>query len=463
MKTLARKIVVGLFLIILLPCNGNFTQARSSRDPDSSSQIALGEADHPWRSEYVLRSIVPPIDMGKFSSLVINPVDNRVYIGFYNYHEGELMYAYQSPDANCGSNNNWHCMQLTNSNDNVGLYASSDIWSQGDIWKLGISFYDLTHRSLKLMLETCFGTVCSYKFSTIDSPNDSTMYIGLHSSFKFYQDGIPILSYQILDSDGSDALMFAHGLPDDYGNCGEDLDAGFWQCDRVDSAEGIGQFASMDVSWNDNIYIAYHDPGSASLKYAMYHGPYGNCGDGNFWECTTVDDPVGATVGLYASMKAPPVEGAPIRIAYYDATNGHLKFFNSGAGITMVVDDMSISDAHRGISLDIDNDNLAVIAYQKIFDQVTPPVLSVARPYLAFDDGFYGNCGDVIAGNQYWRCNTIDYGAENILVGEFVSLAINSHGLARIAYTEEDQVNFTTGLKFIYQVNQTFLPLITKR
>jgi hypothetical protein len=283
-----------------------------------------------------------------------------------------------------------------------------------------------------------------------------------YTSFKFFSNGTPAIAYYISNSLGNDSLMYAYFVGSG-GNCGEEGYAGKWQCDTIQSGSGMGQYASLDISWDDQAYIAYYFESSGNLKLAYYAG-IGNCGPSNQWQCNTLDGTDGTDVGMYASLKAPQSAGGVIRIVYYDKTNGHLKFYNSGFGTPMVVDDMGASLSPRGISMDIDPDGLAVIAYQQIESDFSPPALRISRPYLAYDDGNFGNCGDVPPGYlfQYWRCNTLDNGSQYTDEADYVALSVDSNGLVSIAYTEEDNYSLSTSLKFIYQITQTFLPFLTK-
>ena len=88
---------------------------------------------------------------------------------------------------------------------------------------------------------------------------------------------------------------------------------------------------------------------------------------------------------------------------------------------------------------------------------------------LAHPNFVYGyasvNCGEAPPGflPTYWRCTTLDNGNPNTREADYVSLAVNSRGLVSIAYSEDEIDEPVTSIKFIYQVNQTFLPLLTKQ
>jgi hypothetical protein len=175
----------------------------------------------------------------------------------------------------------------------------------------------------------------------------------------------------------------------------------------------MGQYASLDFSWDDQAYIAYYDAGLGHIKYA-YYGGIGNCGQYNQWICTTIDS-VG-DVGLYASLKAPQYSGDLLRVAYYDPSWG-----------PVVVDNMGTSLSPMGISMDIDKDGYPVIAYQQYATEFSPATLRIVRPYLVFNDNSLGNCGDVPPGYlfQYWHCSTLDNSGQYTEEADFVPCSLN--------------------------------------
>ncbi len=129
----------------------------------------------------------------------------------------------------------------------------------------------------------------------------------------------------------------------------------------------------------------------------------------------------------------------------------------------MVVDDM-FPGTQPGISMDIDQQGYAVIAYQKAGTANYPKMLAIARPYLVFNDGEYGNCGDVlpVLEHQYWRCSTIEAGDYYHLMADYVSVQVNSNNTVGVAYTEHNTTLNTTSLKFASQYHLTYVPLLSK-
>jgi hypothetical protein len=144
-----------------------------------------------------------------------------------------------------------------------------------------------------------------------------------------------------------------------------------------------------------------------------------------------------------------------------------LKLYSTGTGSFSVVDDVGFSTLSRGISLAIDKDSNPIIAYQKIQDRAR---LYIARPYFVYSGIEHGNCGDEILPdypNRYWFCSRLDPGGQYLDAANYVSLAVNSSGLAQVAFSEfyDDQAgDFATSLKYYCQHFQFpfFLPLVKK-
>ena len=163
-----------------------------------------------------------------------------------------------------------------------------------------------------------------------------------------------------------------------------------------------------------------------------------------------------------------------MHVAYYDADNHHLKYAQSGMGNSgncgpsnswqcYKVDDMDPT-LPVGISMKLDPDGYPMIAYQYKATGYPQIVLRIARPYLAYGDASFGNCGDVPPGYLflYWRCTTLDDSGQYYNQGDFISLAINGSGLAVISYSEGDLYYSTTGLKVAYQRAKVYLSFIIR-
>ncbi len=470
MKTGIRISVIIVILILVLLVGVSLTQARQMTNYILPTNTISQEANLPWHSEYVHSTYDPALHHGAYNSIVFRPFDDIPFISYYDASNGDLMLAtfYGNGSGNCGTDNNWHCEALDEDGD-VGRYTSIDVWSDADEnYRIGISYYDVTNQALKYITRSCFNNLCTLWFtSTISAPDSANISIGKYSSLKFGPTGTPTIAYYYENGNplGQESLRLT-SLVDIGGNCGEGSVAGKWNCEIIDRGFGVGQYASLDLTYDGSVYIAYYDAVEGNLKIANFWGIIDDdCYDDNGWYCAVLDGSDGSDVGLFASMTAQHSVGDKLfRIAYYDKSNGHLKYYDSDFG-PVVVDDMSTSLLPMGISMDIDKEDNPVIAYQRTAD-LSGADLRIARPYFEFNDGEFGNCGDVPPGYMflYWRCTTLENGGQYNDEAEFASMAIDSRGRVGIAYSEYDSYYDVTSLKFIYQtLLRTFMPIITKQ
>jgi hypothetical protein len=164
------------------------------------------------------------------------------------------------------------------------------------------------------------------------------------------------------------------------------------------------------------------------------------------------------------------MEGAnDFHIAYYDATNDALYYaFDKGSGGNCGllgsaqcswIDDMQTGYHPLGISMAEGANGKPIIAYQSEFGS-----LNVARPNSLFYGGLGvpGNCGPGYPLGS-WDCETVKryYPIGPVRHGDFVSIALNSYGLATVAYN-----GFITSsdgnLMVAHQRLQVFLPSVVK-
>ena len=467
---------------------GNIVQPARA---DNASAASLA-ASSPWFTSWADSSTSASV--GSYASIAFSPLDNQPYISYYDAVNGNLMLA--SPVAsggNCGTNNRWWCRVVDgdgvgdHSDADVGKYSSIAFWKSTSglvSWKLGITYYDVTNNALKYAVYHKFGlNPASWDIVTIiSSAGSSISGDGTYTSLKYNSGGDPQIAYhawRFTIGGTVGYLKYAQSLTSG-GNCGEDTAAGKWQCDTVDSggtgSSSFGLYASLDVDYGDGLFIAYYDGKNGNLKYAYYAG-IGTCSNG--WECSTIDST--GDVGQFASLRAKQSSSDVLHIAYYDKTNGKLKYATSGwaAGncgsgnswYCMSVDTIGSGMAQVGISLDLDADGYPIIAYQDASQEQGPSILNIARPALAYGIPMgIGNCGDPSCPDpgclfSYFQCNTIDnaaYGYGYVYLADFTSVAVGPTGLATIAYYEVDDYNMDQILKVTYQLYQLYLPLLQK-
>jgi len=476
--------VISLMIILILSFGVNLGQAQQTGETFLPTNTTRNEGNYPWQTdnypwqtgsypwqrEYIDQASYPE-NAGNYASLANQPFSDVPYVSFYNAKYGDLMLAHHAPGSgNCDSyNDDWYCEVVDPGDDNadVGTYTSLNFWADeaNQLWKIGISYHDATHRALKFTGWTCGRTYCTiHNTDTIDLEN-SPYNAGIGTSLAFSPDGAPHIAYYLSNTTGDDYLMLANYVGSG-GNCGVGSAYGMWKCRYIDYGPNVGQYPSLAFSHPDIPNIAYYDGNMGWLKTA-YPKSGGNCGKYNDWQCDTVDDgaPDDANVGKYVSIATNISVITPPRFAYYDQTHGTLKFYsaNWGPHRPVVVDNMGSSDTRMGISLAFDSIDWPVIAYQKIVG--TSKSLYIARNPTAYDDDQLSNCGEQTGGFHKWFCYPLDIARQYLSEAEYVSMSVNTYGLVEIAYSEfynHTASDYATSLKYMFQRFPIFLPLLQK-
>lgn len=467
--------------------SGGSAAQRIQADSLSINTVLNPKADIPWYSTWADETTSTGI--GAYPSIAYSPINDLPYISYYDSVNGNLMLTHYTPDGsgNCGIDNLWYCEVVDgdglngHSGNDVGQYSSLDFYynTATRVWKIGISYYDATQKVLRYAAYIYIPLMGgSWDYVTITPPLAGQEGDGKFTSIKYDQNGNPhiaYLSWRFILVGVVEFLTIASPVSSG-GNCGYGDDAGKWECTEID--DGAGKYASLDIDYSDQVYIAYYDHGYHNLNYAYYIGIGGSCLNG--WECTMIDGD-GTDVGTFASIKAKQNSYDSIHIAYYDATNGKLKYTTSGwtsdgncgpgnSWYCMNVDTMGTGTgmAQTGISLEIDSVGAPIIAYQNASEDLSPAKLGIARPaYVYKGTNNQGNCGGSLPGGvfSYWFCKTLDtagYGKGYISVADHVSLALGPDGRAAIAYYEYDSYNLKTALKVAYQRPSNYLPVIIR-
>jgi hypothetical protein len=191
-----------------------------------------------------------------------------------------------------------------------------------------------------------------------------------------------------------------------------------WHLDELDTPGYTGQHVSVAYHEDlDIILISYYDATNQRLRLARSDGlgPE-DCGPNGVWSCQTLDS--GPDVGQYSSIAVNPVTGG-IGIAYYDATNGHLKYIVFENPHLLVHQTYTIDKGITGVSwtglytsLKYSEDGNPQIAYY--FDNPS----GVDALMLAYYTVTNGDCGYGPIENT-WRCHTIISGEG---MGQYPSL-----------------------------------------
>jgi hypothetical protein len=408
------------------------------------SASTASPASAPWFRD----TVDSPNDVGQHVSVALDSDNGTSYISYYDATYGNLRMAkYVGSSGNCGPDNAWSCETVDSVGD-VGKYSSIAV-DPTDGYPI-ISYYDATNGALKLAIGYVFG----WNIKTIHDPLLGSA--GWYTSLKLDSTGKTRIAYYFSNLMGADSLWYVEHVGGGAGNCTDNN----YQCDPVDSGDRVGKYASLALDSSDQPRIAYYDGGNDSLKYAYHNGS---------WLIRRIlAASSGFPSGQYASLFVDVNNGDLPHIAHYDSTNGTLEYAvyvgsggNCGLSNAVIyewqcdaIDNVGTGTHPKGVSLAVDGAVYPLIAYQS-----EASVLKVARPAAA-QGMLVGNCGPVSL-FYTWQCEPISFGI-GIGQGDFVALAVNSAGLATIAYY--GNITASDGdLKVAYQRLQVFLPLVLRQ
>ena len=324
---------IGLVLCAILAVIGLTTyQAQGSKNNKTGEKISATTSS-PTSAPWLFETVDSPNDVGQYVSLALDHASNRPYISYYDTHYESLRMAkYVGSGGNCGSNNDWVC-ETVDHTFNVGKFSSIAIDPTDDLPQ--IAYYDDTNNALKLATNNIFG----WNISTIEDPLIGSA--GQYASLNFDQNGKVWIAYYFSQFPGLDSLKYAVYVGGGNADCGEgnfhcdfidsgeqmgkyaslaldsanrpqiayydgDNDAlkyaynigGFFYHSWIRSGSSghpAGQFASLavDVNNGDRPHIAHYDNVNGTLEYAVFVGSDGNCGmnSSNIWEwqCDEID------------------------------------------------------------------------------------------------------------------------------------------------------------------------------
>jgi len=448
-------IMLSVLMLLLAAGSGLAREVQPTGSSEAVGASVSAAANAPWFND----EIDTPGDTGQHTSMAIDRSTGTTYISYYDYTTKNLRLAMSRSSGsggNCGPNNSWLC-QTIDSTYGVGNFSSIDVNpSTGGI---GIAYYDATNGQLKYAHGKICPT-CVWSKDIINKPLLPSVSVGKYTSLKFNQFGYPSIAYYFENTSGIDSLMVASYVGGS-GDCGVGTAEG-WQCDSIQSGEGVGQYASLALDGVGHRHIAYYDGANGDLWYTTSRAD-GFC-NGNTWLCYPVSS--ANDVGQYASLFMD--RDNHFHIAYYDATTDELKYAvddgspgNCGvfdSAQCEAIDSMPSGYHPMGVSMTKDAAGYPIIAYQS--DNGS---LNLARPLGALGlIAGSGNCGPE---NPFstWYCETIDRsGTWNpYRHGDFVSIAMSRSGLANIAYNEF--VTASDGnLAIAYQRFRVSLPLVLK-
>ncbi len=411
-------------------------------------------------------------DVGDYAAIAFDPGTGTPWISYYDATNTALKVAhYVGSGGNCGPNNDWYC-EIVDNSGNVGMYSSIDVHPTDpgplNTRRIGVAYYDADNSALKFAEYSCLPS-CQWTIVTVqDSGSVGAPSYGQYASLKYTADGKPQIAFYMESSMFDDELNYAYRVSSG-GNCGVGSAAGKWHCETVDSGNKMGQYTSIGESdFTGVAHIGYYNGGAGDLKYAYYMGFGGNCGTGNAWYCVTVDGTDGSNVGRVVSFHAPANVTDTLQFAYYDATNGRLKYArnvsggNCGPGNSFQCDDIEYIGTgltQAGISLALDSYNHPLIAYMSAHVP-TGRDLKVAQPASVLGLP-YGNCGPTPDLFDTWQCTTVD-DSGYMLNATYASIAFDPESdLAMIAYSALTTLG-ATDLMIAEQRLAVYLPLVLK-
>ncbi len=246
-------------------------------------------------------------DVGKHTSLALEPVTGWPRISYYDQTNGELKYA-------AWNGTSWAIMTVDSAGD-VGQYTSLALDASG---YPHISYHDYTKGDLKYAA----WNGSSWNVQTVDSAG----WVGEYTSLALEPvTGWPRISYY--DQTNYD-LKYAV------------WNGSSWNVQTVDSAGDVGQYTSLalDASYP---HMSYRDDTNDDLRYAAWNGL--------MWVIQTVDS--AADVGQYTSL-ALDASGNP-HISYYSRSGNAVIYAARpfGSWIPQTVEGMC-SDSGTSLALD---------------------------------------------------------------------------------------------------------------
>jgi hypothetical protein len=476
----SRTVVIGLILALIILGSGmapmrtqaSFIAPIAGSHSQISTQNTLS-VDNYWNLLYI-DGLQPNKSIGSEPSIAFDLIANLPYISYYNNETQELVLGRRvGAGGNCAYGA-WWCPVVDTEGD-VGLGSSLAIHDQVSTagGKLGISYYDATNKRLKFAQWACNPgcTWTTYNFPSGTATFDS----GRYSSLKYNSLGEPQIAYTYNSTTpGSpwSAMKFCKWV-----GSGGDTAGGAFSCEYVEQLPVLNCCTNPSLALDpitDIPHIAYYDGQFTNLRY-VHRGANGagDCSDTD-WFCYWID--YTGDVGKYPSLDIIQKKDGSVRmgIAYYDATNGKLKYAHPVAGGNCgpliggsyywqcdTVDTMGLGVPQPSVSLVMDDQASPYIAYQDF--GAVHMALKIAR--LPGTVGLLdGNCGPVIGVLHTYQCDVIDPGGHGGTgtsnEGYFPSITRNSAGLIYIAYKEYE--NLTGTLKLAYQSLRIFLPFTRK-
>jgi hypothetical protein len=385
-------------------------------------------------------------DVGTYLDVAVLPGTGTPYVSYYDKSGADLWFArFVGFGGNCGPGNSWSC-QLVGSTGDVGKYNSIAVRKSGPTIQVIITY--LTGSSLGYAWGECLAGGCSFTPYLIQTGTTNVVTRGLYTSVEFAFSGYPYVAYHTLTNTNSGYAMIATRTTGG-GNCGVGAVAGYWQCDTILNATGLGSYTSVALNAAGALNVAFYDSINGRPYLATRVGSGGNCGPSSSWYCRSPfinTHDTGRSISAFVES-----DGTP-HVAYVDATTQEMVYAsfvgsNGNCGFSgvstqfewqcdVIDDDIGSVGTGRTVAITGDADGEPMIAYRDASSMVAPPVLMFAQPYHAAPAGAVPNCGP-ISMIHTWSCSMLDNAGTYQEEAAAVAIASNADGLA-VAYHELD-------------------------
>jgi hypothetical protein len=382
---------VGKFSSIALT-NENDPQPRISYYSSvDSKNTYLKYADYKsdkWASENVTEANQLN---GQFTSLALDK-NNSPHISYLSVSSGKLKLAVPSSSG-------WSKTEIASVDPNGNVFSSIVVdknVTDGNI-DARVSFYNAGTASLQFATQTASG----WSVGNVDNAAD----LGAFNSLAFDGAGNPHITFF---DDTHDSLMYVK------------WNGTVWEGPSVvDQNSGAGLYNDIAISSDGKIHIAYYNAGTTCLRYAT-----GTIGQ---WVAENVETPnsngICAKVGKYASIAVDKLNRP--HIAYYDETNGNLKWAYKDGGIWKIAYvDQSTEDVGLYTSIAIDSAN---------------------QPRISYFDATAKNLKYAALQGASWKVED-HVNPQNTQGGQYSQLSLDSQGYPHIAYMDdsnEDTLRYT--------------------
>lgn len=371
-------------------------------------------------SDWTLRTLATAGSTGAYNSLALDAGDNP-HIAYYDESSTALRYARWTGSA-------WQRWEL-DSQGIAGLYATLALDSND---YAHIAYYDGAVNELRYIRWT--GTAWS-GIQVVDTNGD----VGKYASIAVDLSNNPHISY--LDSTNR-VLKYAY------------WNGTTWVTQVVDNSGDVGYFTSLKFDASGAPHIAYFDESNDRLKYAYYAS--------GGWQYEIIDGL--GSMGTYASLV---IDHAGVsHVSYYDFTPGlsagRLKYaVRTGTTWNAVVVDGEPDPplaANAPNEPDIPDivDAVSITGGVGLFTSIA--VDSANQPYISYYDDENDDLKYAFISPSGWQSRPV-YTLGN--VGLFTSIAVGSDELPRISFQDatERQLNYTRSAVLDFQY---FMPFTSK-